>query len=287
MRSRVFAIAFVVTLLILFALGHGLMGSAPYSGSAAADVDHAAAPSANPVIVELFTSEGCSSCPPADRLLAHLQRTQPVPGADIIALEEHVDYWNNLGWKDPFSSSLFTERQNDYAYFFRTSGPYTPQMVVDGKAQFVGSDEHAALAAIAKAAGAPKIPVELTQIPDSAAASDNSGNLHLRVRFGPVGNWRHGELARVILVITEDDLSSDVTRGENAGNQLVHRAVVRNFETLGRLDATGSFEAQPQVNLAESWKRENLRIIAFVQDRSSRDVLGAAILRPSFPGGQS
>jgi hypothetical protein len=287
MRASLFALTFFGIALLLIAVGRGLMGAAPYSGSAASDEERAASPTANAVVVELFTSEGCSSCPPADRLLAHLQRTQPVAGADIIALEEHVDYWNDLGWKDPFSSSQFSDRQSDYANYFRTSGPYTPQMVVDGKEQFVGSDERDALAAIAKAARAPKRVVELEQLPDSKAAPEGSGTVRLHVRFGPVQNWRAGELAKVILVITEDDLSSNVTRGENAGDQLVHRAVVRDFQVLGRLDSTGSFDAAPEVTLPKNWKRENLRAVAFVQDRSTRDVLGASILRLSFPAVQS
>src|SRR5215469_7788691 len=92
-----------------------------------------------PVIVELFTSEGCSSCPPADALLARLESAQPVSGAQIIALEEHVDYWDHLGWMDPFSSAEWTRRQQDYSGAFRRDGEYTPQMVVDGREEFVGS----------------------------------------------------------------------------------------------------------------------------------------------------
>jgi hypothetical protein len=282
MRVSLFATAFGLVLLAIGA-GRGILGTAPYSASAAAEIERAASPTATPVIVELFTSEGCSSCPPADRLLAHLQRTQPVPGADIIALEEHVDYWNDLGWKDPFSSSQFSNRQDDYAHFFRTSGPYTPQMVVDGKSQFVGSDEHDALAAIAKGARDPKTRLDLEQLSDPNAGADAAGTIRLRVRFGPPTDWRAGDLAEVVLVITEDDLASNVTRGENAGDQLVHRAVVREFQVLGRLDSAGSFAAEPQVALAKDWKRDNLRVVAFVQDRTSRDVLGAAIFRLSSP----
>ncbi|MDQ6758585.1 MAG: DUF1223 domain-containing protein, partial [Acidobacteriota bacterium] len=88
-----------------------------------------------PVVVELFASEGCSSCPSADSLLARLEKTQPVENAYVIALEEHVDYWNQLGWKDRFSNPLFRGRQNDYARFFQTDNIYTPQMIVNGQAQ--------------------------------------------------------------------------------------------------------------------------------------------------------
>ena len=105
-----------------------------------------------PVVVELFTSEGCSSCPPADELLAKLDKTQLIAGVEIIPLEFHVDYWNELGWTDPFSSSLFSERQNSYARAFGNGRIYTPQMVVDGGAEFVGSNSGRAYEAIRRAA---------------------------------------------------------------------------------------------------------------------------------------
>ncbi len=115
----------------------------------------------SPVIVELFTSEGCSSCPPADKVLAELENTQPVAGAEIIALSEHVDYWNYIGWSDPFSSEAFSARQGAYASVFNNDGVYTPQMVVDGQAEFVGSNSEKARTAIARLAKIPKAEVTI------------------------------------------------------------------------------------------------------------------------------
>src|ERR1700758_1874902 len=100
------------------------------------------------VIVELFTSEGCSSCPPADQLLKKLSEEQPIHGAQVVALEEHVDYWNHLGWRDPFSDVEFSRRQEQYSGVFRNDGVYTPQMIVDGQVEFTGSREGRAREAI-------------------------------------------------------------------------------------------------------------------------------------------
>jgi len=116
------------------------------------------------VLVELFTSEGCSDCPPADSLFERLDRSQPVSGADLIVLSEHVDYWNDIAWKDPFSSREYSERQGTYAGQFGLGSIYTPQMVVDGRIQPVGSDERGAIQAIENATKAEKIPVNLSSI---------------------------------------------------------------------------------------------------------------------------
>src|SRR5438034_10624758 len=120
---------------------------------------HAAAPM--PILVELFTSEGCSDCPPADTVLGQLIRTQPIGGAEIVGLGEHVDYWDRLGWKDRFSSAALTGRQQLYQTRFGTESIYTPQMVVDGRAEFVGSDAPAARKAIEKALALPHRRVSL------------------------------------------------------------------------------------------------------------------------------
>src|SRR3984957_19365665 len=112
-----------------------------------------------PVLLELFTSEGCSSCPPADRLLETVDEKQPVAGADLIVLSEHVDYFDHLGWKDPFSSPLYTARQEDYTDRYNLDGVYTPQLVVDGRYGFVGSDKREGPHAFKKAIRERKIPI--------------------------------------------------------------------------------------------------------------------------------
>jgi len=227
-----------------------------------------------PVVVELFTSEGCSSCPPADELLTRLERTQPIPSAEIIALSEHVDYWNDLGWADPFSSSAFSARQRAYAQAFRNDGVYTPQMVVDGQAEFVGSNLARARAAIEAAARAPKAAVTITR------ASTNGGTVSFRVRVEGLPPASPSDAAEVLLAITEDNLQSNVARGENAGRRLRHTATVRRLELIGSIkpQATQPFIIETAVALAPQWKRENLRAVALVQQQVSRRVLGAAAI---------
>jgi len=255
------------------ASGRAATGIAASASGDSAPAELRVGEAAAPVVVELFTSEGCSSCPPADRLLARLEQTQPVPGAQIIALEQHVDYWNDLGWMDPFSSGQFSERQSDYVRALHANTAYTPQMIVDGRTEFVGSDERDALAAIAKSSRTPKANVALELRQDPKVGAETAP---LRVRLEPLANWNAKDAADVVLAITENGLSSSVTRGENAGEQLGHRAVVREFRVLGPLKSDGSFSAEPNAKLAKNWKRENLRVVVFVQQRGSRHILGAA-----------
>ena len=226
---------------------------------------------AAPVLVELFTSEGCSSCPPADELLARLEQTQPVAGAEIIALSEHVDYWNRLGWADPYSSAEFSERQNSYARAFDTDDIYTPQMIVDGRVQFVGSNRDRARQAIAEAARAAKARVDISL---RGATVDSA---ILAISISDLQSAWTGDSAEVLLAITESGLRSSVSRGENAGRSLHHTAVVRTLSSLGSIDSQSkSFSAEPVVRIEKKWKPENLKAVVFVQERASRRVLGAA-----------
>jgi hypothetical protein len=229
-----------------------------------------AAKPATPVLVELFTSEGCSSCPPADKLLAQISARQPVKGAEAIILEEHVDYWDDLGWHDPFASAEATKRQREYSKTLHAE-VYTPQMIVDGRMEVLGGDEYAAQNAITRAVAAPKIPLELSWV-GMTATMGAPKLLHVRA-----GKLSSGENAEVFMAITESHLHSDVKRGENAGRGLEHDGVVRKLTSLGKTNAAGeySFDAQSAVKLSAEWKRENIRIVVFVQDARSRRIYAA------------
>jgi hypothetical protein len=229
-------------------------------------------PTSTPVLVELFTSEGCSSCPPADALLARLGRTQPVHGADIIALEEHVDYWDRLGWKDSFSSEAATERQNDYGSSFGGEQIYTPQMVVDGRTEFVGSSNTDALRAIRAASQAQKPAIHLNWDKDDA----------LEIHIDAIPGAAQHDARQLIVVIAESMLHYDVKRGENAGRGLQHDGVVRQLLPVAKMDdASAAFTSTVPVHAAREWNRANLRAVVFVQERHSRHVLAAAAI--SFP----
>jgi hypothetical protein len=228
--------------------------------------------------VELFTSEGCSSCPPADDVLTKLVTTQPIPGARVIALGEHVDYWDRLGWRDPFSSGQFSQRQSDYlAGVFRLSGAYTPQMVVDGRQEFVGSDDHAATTAIAKA-----IHEKIDRVRVSLALlQPTDASIHVAVRVESSVNGPKRVSPEVWLAVTEDGLQTHVQRGENGGRTLHHTAVVRTLTRLGPLTpASATWSMSQSIPIAAGWTSSALQLVAFVQDPSTRQVLGAGVLKP-------
>ena len=215
-----------------------------------------------PVLLELFTSEGCSSCPSADAVLRDLEASGHVRGALIIALEEHVDYWDNLGWKDPYSSARFTARQKDYAGWFGRGRIYTPQLVVDGAHELVGSDSSAARDAIAVSAQAKKPALKLVEV---------NGRVTIDLEA-----LAAGEPAEVHLVVAELGLVTKVERGENEGRTLGHAAVARSFETVGAVASGKAFHLEGAVKLDPAWKKGQLRIVAFVQGKESHRVLAAA-----------
>lgn len=218
-----------------------------------------------PVVLELFTSEGCSSCPPADRLLETLDRTQPIAGAYLIVLGEHVDYWNRLGWTDRFSSPVFTQRQQGYVQRLHLDTAYTPQLVVDGWEDVVGSDQSGVRAAIRQAEARAKTPIDL-----SATRSGAAVKIAVRVETAP----RDTDL---YVAMADDHAQSQVSRGENAGRTLRHVAIVRTLVLAGKTDARGALSKILELPLADGGGGE--RVIAFLQNRASLRILGAAEMR--------
>lgn len=224
------------------------------------------------VLVELFTSEGCSSCPPADRLLEKIDRTQPYPGVEVIVLSEHVDYWNSLGWADPFSRPLFSRRQEAYSRRLGADGPYTPQMIVDGVAAFVGSDAEKARTAILEAARPSKTGVRLSLAGDRSQASLK---VLVEVDALPTGKIQQAD---VYLALADITASSKVGRGENAGSQLSHVAVVRDFNSIGRVSASQPFRQVVTLKLRSGQDLSRMRLVAFAQEPGPGLILGAASL---------
>jgi hypothetical protein len=259
-------IALITIQLNIFGFTLKTMRRVPATSNSPDDVTK---PEPTPVLVELFTSEGCSSCPPADALLSRLGRTQPVHGADIIVLEEHVDYWDRLGWKDPFSSEAATARQNEYGEAFGGREVYTPQMIVDGRAEFVGSSDTDALRTIRAASQVPKPAIQL--------AWEKGDTLTIHIE--PLSNAGQRDGQQLFLVVAENMLHSNVKRGENAGRALEHNGVVRQLLPLGKIDgAPAAFSSTIDVHPTHEWNRANLRAIVFVQERRSRHVLAAAAI---------
>jgi hypothetical protein len=243
-----------------------------------------------PVLVELFTSEACSSCPPADNVLARLESlglsaasvngrapfakgargpaTIP-PDIEIIALGEHVDYWDQTGWKDRFSSPLFSARQQDYGLAFKVASIYTPQIVINGAYQALGSDMRAVENAIRKAALDARADVRLA----------NAGSQTVSIKIGKLPPGSHQ--AEMLLAITETGVETGVFAGENSGRFLRHAAVVRTLTSLGKLDPKrpGEYSAEARIAFLAEWNRQNLKVVLFVQDTTTRRILGAAALK--------
>jgi hypothetical protein len=208
-----------------------------------------------PVLVELFTSEGCSSCPPADALLERLDRSRPISGVELIVLRDHVDYWNDIGWKDPYSSHEYSERQSAYAKHFGLASIYT-QMVVDGYIELVGSDERRAIQAIENATKVEKVPLSL-----SAIHFESNNNVSLHVETGPLPPSIPAKSSNVFLAIADDSDESQVNGGENHGRTLKHVAVLRDVVPVGTVGRTDKFSRDITVTLS-SGNRRDVRFVA-------------------------
>jgi len=220
-----------------------------------------------PVLIELFTSEGCSSCPPADALLRSLDSAQPVPGVQLIVLGEHVDYWDDLGWKDTYSSHAFTVRQQAYADRLHVASPYTPEMVADGNFEFLGSDRGRADQAIAKASAQPKINIRI-----SSVVFEN-GKLHAHIETDP-----SPVSVDVFVALALDHAQSQVLRGENGGHRLEHVAVVRSLSSVGKAKKVEAFSKDISLNADSS--RGPYRVVVFLQEPNQGKILGAAVNLP-------
>ena len=219
----------------------------------------------SPVLVELFTSEGCSDCPPADALLAKLDSANDPADPQVIVLSEHVDYFNSPGWRDPFSSAAFTERQNNYAERFKLQAVYTPEMVVNGGAEFVGSDFRKAAARISAAAARPA-PVLIN-------LSQNKGTVTIEIPKVAAGSIAGS--ADVMLATALNEASSQVAGGENGGRRLHHVAVVRSLKSIGEIRDGLYFSKETGIGS----KQRDLKVVAWVQQRGQGTVLGAAQLK--------
>jgi hypothetical protein len=224
-----------------------------------------------PVLVELFTSEGCSSCPPADTLLQQLDHTQPVGGAQLIVLSEHVDYWNHIGWTDPYSSRLFSDRQSAYSDRFGLKSVYTPQMVVDGATEFAGNDARLAHQAVLKALAVTKVAVRISGI-----SLDASKTLQAHIDTDALPDTSKIRKAEVYIVVALNHAESQVLRGENSGHRLTHVGVVQSLTKVGSIAAGTSFSQDVRVKLDSRTDPANLRVIAFIQQPGQKQILGVA-----------
>jgi hypothetical protein len=243
------------------ALAIALCGAFSCSGQSAP----AAPDNRVPILVELFTSEGCSDCPPADKLLAQLDATQPVPGARAIVLEEHVTYWDRQGWRDPFSLDEVTDRQQQYQFRFQLQDVFTPQMVVDGAVQFVGNDPGALGKALTSAATTPK----------QALTIDNAHWQNGAAEFTVHSPTPSG--SRLVAVLAADTAHTDVLHGENAGHTLQHIAVLRVIKEFKAEEANGHPLRLSGGSLDHGNEATGpVRLIVFLVDHKTGHVLAVA-----------
>jgi hypothetical protein len=226
------------------------------------------------VLVELFTSQGCSSCPPADRLLGELPAA--VDGVQVLPLAFHVDYWDDLGWRDPFSSAEWTARQNRYAQSLGAGRIYTPQLVVQGGRDVVGSDRGGAVALIERAAHAP---AERGRISATATTGGDRVAVSVEAALPSRGSAR----ADVWVALVESGLATQIARGENQGRALMNHFVVRRLVKGMSLDAAGSRRGDVSLALEPGWRRDRMGVTVFLQDPSSLAILaaGSASFRPA------
>ena len=239
----------------------------------AAKASDTSAAVAHPILVELFTSEGCSSCPPADALLEKMDASQPVSGAQLIVLSEHVNYWDHDGWKDPHSSAALTERQELYEKALGLNTPYTPQLIVDGTKEAHMNNPEQANKVFRDAVSIPKIPVRIGEVKFDGVPAV------LTTRIEAEGGFDKRS-ADVYVATVLDRVESQVLHGENGGRHLTHVAVVLEIRKIGKLSKGNTFGENVLLKLQPGTDAKNLRIIAFVQEPGPGKVLGAALWKP-------
>jgi hypothetical protein len=223
------------------------------------------------VLVELFTSEGCSSCPPADALIQTWDSSQPFSGAQLIILSEHVDYWDHDGWRDPYSLASLTARQSAYALALGNATPYTPQVIVDGKGELQLTDMQQVQRVFQSAIAAAKIPVRI----DSVHVQHGTAPL-LRAHVA-IDAAAATKNADAYIAVALDHAKSNILRGENAGRQLAYIAVVQEVKKIGKVEKGSGFSQDVQFKLNLSLDQAKLRFIVFVQQSGPGTVVGAAM----------
>lgn len=261
--ARFFLPALCVTL-ICFSVT-GAQTTTSENKSAAPDASHGV-----PVLVELFTSEGCSSCPPADILIQKLDTYQPIPGAHLIVLSEHVTYWDHDGWKDPNSAQAFTDRQSSYETALGEKESFTPQIIVDGTQQVTLANTQHIEDVLTKAKDTPKLPVRISAV-TLDPANPNVLKAHVET---DANSDKHN--ADVFVALALDHVESQVLRGENKDRHLVHVAVVQELTRVGKLSKGKTFAQDLELKLKPGTDPQNLRLVAFVQESGPGKLLGAA-----------
>jgi hypothetical protein len=220
------------------------------------------------ILIELFTSEGCSSCPPADALLRKLDSDVVLPDAQLVVIGEHVDYWDRTGWRDRFSSHDYTERQTEYARRFRIPDPYTPQMVVDGNRELLGNNGRLLEAAIKEAVSQAKAPVAIV------SATQDGNQLMVNIETGPLPSGsKHADL---YIAVADNLDETQVGGGENSGKKLQHVAVARSLQKVAKVGPEG-LQKEAKIRLGKSENSSNLRVIAFLQESGQGKVLGSSV----------
>jgi len=263
-RERFGLLPWIVGIVTVAAIGFGFFRKAVAFSETNGASDSA------PVVIELFTSEGCSSCPPADALITELGSSTK----SVIPLAYHVDYWNHLGWADPFSSRQWSERQSDYARAMNLDGEYTPQMVISGARQCGGSDAGSIERAVAAARSEPAL--GRTSIQTSLAAA-GSRKLEVKVNAQLLTAAGPGRLV-VMLAIYESGLVSKIGAGENGGREITYDYTVRKLLPAFELDGAKGASASKELNieLDDSWTLNHLGVAAFIQDPTSLRIDGAS-----------